>query len=262
MTGWIIFLTVILFFVFLLALRATVTIAYSDELELSVKVLFIKIRILPAKKKKYKKSMSARKAAKLKKKREKKENKKAAKKEAKKQKKQAKKEESKRMAAQGRDVTEKKTPGEILDIVLLVFNLVKTVVGKFFGHLRIKLTRIKLKIATGDAATTAITYGAVTQAVNVFMPFIDGIKTVKTPKEKNVEVVADFCAEKSEADIEIAFSLRVWHLFHVAFAALGQLIKYFFKTLKRKEEKSVALQERAVSAPQRNVKNKKRKKSR
>ena len=43
--------------------------------------------------------------------------------------------------------------------------------------------------------------------------------------------------EESEIDIKICFGLRVWHVFHVAFAALGELIKYFFKSMKHKREK-------------------------
>jgi hypothetical protein len=178
--------------------------------------------------------MSAKKARKIKEKMAKKEAKKLAKKNAKKEQ----KETEQKAAAQGEGKKEKKSPGEILDIVSLVANLVKKVIGKFFGHLKIKLARIRLKIATGDAATTAITYGAVTQAINVFFPLLDQIKTVKTPDAKQIEVSADFCSEESEIDIKISFALRVWHLFHVAFAALGELIKYFFKSMKRKNERS------------------------
>ena len=66
---------------------------------------------------------------------------------------------------------------------------------------------------------------------------ISKIKTVKTPGAKQIDVVADFCSEESEIDIKICFGLRVWHVFHVAFAALGELIKYFFKSMKHKREK-------------------------
>jgi hypothetical protein len=225
---------IILFFVFILTLQATVTIVYAGEVQLFLRVLFIKIRLVPAKKKKYPRSMSAKKARKIKEKMAKKEAKKLAKKNAKKEQ----KETEQKAAAQGEGKKEKKSPGEILDIVSLVANLVKKVIGKFFGHLKIKLARIRLKIATGDAATTAITYGAVTQAINVFFPLLDQIKTVKTPDAKQIEVSADFCSEESEIDIKISFALRVWHLFHVAFAALGELIKYFFKSMKRKNERS------------------------
>ena len=46
-TGLYIFLGILLFFVFLFSLRAVITIAYSDEVALTVRVLFIKIKILP-----------------------------------------------------------------------------------------------------------------------------------------------------------------------------------------------------------------------
>ena len=225
---------ILLFFVFLLTLKATVTIVYAGEVQLFLRVLFFNIKLVPAKKKKYKRSMSAKKAQKIKDRDAKKKAKKLAKKEEKKQA----KEEEKKAIAKGEVKKEKKSPGEILDLVSLVANLIKQVVGKFFGHLTIKLARIRLKIATGDAATTAITYGAVTQAINLLFPVLDNIRTVKTPNAKQIEVLADFCSEESEIDIKISFGLRVWHIFHVAFAALGELIKYFFKSMKRKSDKN------------------------
>lgn len=231
-------IVIVLFFAFLLSLKATVTVAYCGEVTLFVRVLCFKIKILPAKKKKYPKSMSAKKARKIKEKREKKEAKKKLKKAEKKAAKEQEKEEKKKAKAEGTLKKEKKSPGEILDIVSLVANLLKKVIGKFFGHLRIKIARIRLKIATGDAATTAITYGAVTQAINVLFPIIDNIKTVKTPVNKDIDISADFCSDETEIDIEISFALRVWHLFHVLGAALGQLIKYIFKTVKRKIKKA------------------------
>ena len=224
---------IVLFFAFILTLKATVTIAYCGEVSLFVKVLFLKIKILPAKKKKYPKSMSAKKARKIKEKQKKKDAKKRLKKEEKKQE----KEEKKKAVASGKAQKEKKSAGEILDLITLVAELVRAVVGTFFGHLKIKIARIRLTIATGDAASTAIAYGAVTQAINVLFPILDQIKTLKTPQNKDIDIRADFCSDESEIDIKISFSLRVWHLFHVAFAALGKLIKYFFKSAKRKADK-------------------------
>ena len=233
MTALIVIGIIILFFVLLLSLKATVTIVYAGEVQLFLRVLCFNIKLVPAKKKKYSQSMSAKKARKIKEKAAKKK----AKKLSKKKEKELAKEEEKKAIAQGKVQKEKKSPGEILDIISLVANLIKKVIGKFFGHLTIKLARIKLKIATGDAATTAITYGAVTQAINLLFPVIDKIKTVKTPNAKQIDVVADFCSDESEIDIKICFGIRVWHIFHVAFAALGEFIKYLFKSMKRKSEK-------------------------
>lgn len=225
---------IILFFALLLSLKATVTVEYTGEVALFVRVLFIKLRILPKKAKKRPRSMSRRKAMKLKAALEKKE----AKKRAKKAKKKAEKAEKKAAAAKDSAKKEKKSPQEIMDIVSLVCHLTRAVVGKFFGHLRIKLARIRLNIGTGDAAATAIVYGAVTQSINVLFPLLEGIKTVSLPVGKDICINADFTAEETEIDIKISFSLRVWHLFHVAFAALIQMIKHFFKAQKRKDEAS------------------------
>lgn len=223
---------IILFFVFLLLLKFTLTIAYKDEVELWVRVLFVKIRLVPARKKRYPRSMSARKAARLKKRRLRKLQKKLQKK----RQKEEEKDQERKDLTSGKARKEKKTPGEILDVISLVCSLITKVVGKFFRHLRIKLARINIKIATGDAATTAVTYGAVTGTLNVVLPLLDSLKTVKAPKAKQINVWADFCSDETEIDICVSFSLRVWHLLHVGILALVELIKYFFKSAKRKDE--------------------------
>lgn len=233
MTALKIFGIIILVFVFLGSLKATVTVEYSGEVALYVRVLFIKIKILPSKEKKRARSMSKKKAQKLKNKLAAKE----AKKRAKKAEKKKQKEQKKADIASGAVKKEKKTPQEIIDIVSLVCNLIKQVIGKFFGHLRIKLARIRLKIGTGDAATTAITYGAVTQAITVLFPLLESVKTLSLPSASDIDISADFTSEETEIDIKVSFALRVWHIFHVAFAALGELIKYFFTAQKRKSEK-------------------------
>ncbi len=220
---------------FILSLKATVKIEYCGEVSLSVRVLLFNIKILPSKKDKRRpQSMSAKKAAKLKAKLEAKEKKKRTKKAQKKKE----KEEKKQALASGTAKKEKKSPSEILDIVELVLKLVQAVISKFFGHLKIKLARLRLVLGSEDAATTAILYGAVTQSINVLFPLLEGVKNFSVARNADIDVAADFTSEETQIDICIAFSLRVWHLFHIAFAALGKLIKYFFKSLKRKEAKN------------------------
>ena len=92
-------------------------------------------------------------------------------------------------------------------------------------------------MATGDAATTAIAYGAVTQAVNLLFPLLEQVKNFSFPKERDIDIVADFAGEGMEADIKISVSLRVWHLFHVAFGALFTAIKHFVKKIFRDQKK-------------------------
>lgn len=212
---------IVLFFAFLLSLKATVTIAYSDEVALSVKVLFLKIRILPKKEKKeHVRSISERKARKIREKIAKKQAKKAA----------AAKEKRERKAQHKLEKKDKppKTLSEILDVIDLIRKLAATVIRIFFKHLRIKVARLKIKVATGDAANTAIAYGAITQSVNLLLPILEQVKNFDLPKESDFDIQADFLGESIEADVELSFSLRVWHVFDVAFGALRTFLKHKF----------------------------------
>ncbi len=216
MTGWIVFGCIVLFFVFLLSLKAKITIGYSDEITLTVRVLFIKIKILPKKKKKSSHSMSAAKAKKIRKKLAKKA---AAKKEKKAQKAIKKQQQPKK---------KKKSLAEILDLISMVRKLVVAVVQRFFKHLRVEIARMKIKIGTGDAALTAVAYGAVSQAVNVLIPVLEPLKNFGLPKTTDFDIQPDFLSESSEVDILLSFSLRVWHVFDVLFGALGAFLKHKF----------------------------------
>jgi len=218
MTALIIIGCILLFFVFLLSLKATITIAYTDEVTLSVRVLCFKIKLLPKKEKKGPHSMSRRKAEHIRKKARKKAQKKReaalAKEEAKKQKKEA---------AKGKP---KKSMSEILDSISMIRSIAAEVIRRFFKHLRIDVARVKVKVATGDAATTAVAYGAVCASLNVLLPVLYEVKNFSLPKEKDFSVEPDFVGDTPELDVKLSFSLRVWHVFHVAFGALKKFLKH------------------------------------
>ena len=241
---------IILLFVGIGLLRATVTIEYKEDLALSVKVLFFNIKILPKKKKKpldYKK-FSAKKLRKLLKKQEEKEKKKALKKAEKKAKKEQKKVAKKKAAADRRAAekklkrrdpaayyrqkeAEKAKKLSISDILALIKAVLGTLVSRFRKHFRIKITRIRINVATGDAAKTAVMYGAISGGVAAILEILDRAMNVSyaKPEDYDVDVTADFLGEKITADLKIAFSIKVWHvfdiLFRTAFSALSTFVK-------------------------------------
>ncbi|MBQ8330877.1 MAG: DUF2953 domain-containing protein [Clostridia bacterium] len=234
MTGWIVLGCILFFILFIGSLRARITIAYSDELSLSVRVLFLKIGILPSREKKAgPHSMSAAKAKKLREK--------AAKKEAKKREaaklKQQKKAEKKAQKEAEKATKPKKSMSEILDMVHMITEIVGIVVKRFFKHLRIEVARLKIKVATGDAASTAIAYGALTQSLNILLPLLESVRTLKLPDVTELDVTPDFVAESPEADVKIVFSIRVWHIFHILFGALRKLLKNLFRMTFKKLSK-------------------------
>ncbi len=220
MTALIVIGSILLFFALILSLKGTLTVAYNGEIEMFVRVLFIKIKILPSKKKgKGPHSMSEKKAKKIKQRLEAKKEKKRLKKKQKSDKKKSAKQAPK----------EKKSLSEILGIISTVKSIVGVVTKRFFGHLKVKVARLKITVATGDAASTAIAYGAVSQAAMYLYELLEPLKGFTFPKENQTEITCDYLSDKSTIDIKISFSLRVWHLFHVAFGALGELIRYKIK---------------------------------
>ena len=214
---------ILLFFAFIASLRAEVLIAYSDELRLTVRVLGIPIKILPKKKKKVKISAYSRKnRAKYEAAEKEKALKKAKKKAEKKKKKDAAKAKKKADKAAGK-VKPKKPLSETIDMIR---DLVAVFVGRFAKHLRIRIARLHIGVATGDAASTAILYGAIAPSVACIAALLDSTSTLRHPARTDVDIHADYLSEKMQIDIEIGFSICVWQLFDVLFRTGFRLTKH------------------------------------
>ena len=217
---------VLLFFIFILSLRAKISVIYDGEVRLSVRVLCFNIKILPKKpRKKGPFSMSRKKAMKIREDIRKKQQKKRLKAEQKKKQKEQKKQQ-KELQKKQEQKKKKLTVSEILDLISMVKDIVATLFKKFFEHLRIDLARVHVNVATGDAATTAIAYGAISEAVFYLFEVLKKVKGFDLPDIEDASITADYLSDATTVDLKISFSLRVWHLFHVLFAVLGKAIKH------------------------------------
>ena len=199
----------------ILSLKVTLTVKYDGDVKLFARVLFVRIKLYPRKKKKHKRSMSAKKAQKVKKKKAKCVSDTGKKKEKK----------------------PKKTPSEIIEIIQVVCMIVKEVVSNLSKYLRIKIAKIHIKIATDDAAHTAIAYGAVTQSINVLFPLLENVKNFSMPKRRDIDIRSDFTSEECEMDLCLRFSVRVWQAALIAIKVLIKFIKHSIKSLEKKERK-------------------------
>ena len=242
MTGLIITLCII---AFILMIKAKVILILRDgDMTLKIKICGIPITILPKKEKTVsldyysKKNVEKRRLTeieKAKKKQQKKEKKKLLKEE-----KAAKKKEKIEKLKKSGKYKEPK-PKEKDETALTLadnINAGAVALGKFFcqfgKRLHVDVTTIVITVGTGDAATTAITYGAVVSAVNVLIELLQRITNIDGLDNAVIDVRCDYLAESTTADVHVAMSLRVWHLFDFIIAA----IKAFFKKRKtiRKEK--------------------------
>lgn len=217
MTALIVILSIALLIALLLSTKVLLHIRYEESLTVYLRVLFVKIRLYPSKKekKKHPHSMSKRKAQKIKDSLQKK----------------PKEEPKKRKSKKKEKEKEPKEAPDLISIISIITSFVKSFLRLFAGSVRIRSSRLHIVVATEDAADTAIAYGALTQAINLLFPMLDGIKTFKhLPRGKELSVRADFLSDTSKIDADVELYIRVGSALKAVCLAA---IRAFKKAVKR-----------------------------
>ena len=218
----------ILLFLFLVCLiKAEAVIAYGTDFSLTVRAAGIPVFRIPGRQKKVrprdytpkamkKKAEKARKAALAKaKKAEKKEKKKAER-----------KAREKEMLEQGAEPKKK----DIVRIIKLISGLLGVLLKRFGKHIRIKIAKLHVRVATGDAASTAVVYGYVIQAASYLTALLERSGTLVVPGSADVDISPDFVSESVSCDIVIGISLRVWQVLDMIFRTGAKFIKELIKS--------------------------------
>ena len=166
----------------ILSLRVNLHIVYQDELKVYCKILFFKIQLLPAKNvkfnpKKYEKMLKG---------------------------------EAKNSANILNELKEENKKLGIIDSIKKIADFVSSLLKAFAPHMHVKLAKVHVKIASNDAAKTAIIYGAVSGAVACLIDAIDDFTNLKKLKRKSVIIEPDFLSEKTQADIHAVLSISIY----------------------------------------------------
>lgn len=217
MTALIVILSIALLIALLLSTKVLLHIRYEESLTVYLRVLFVKIQLYPSKKekKKHPHSMSKKKAQKIKDSLQKK----------------PKEEPKKRKSKKKEKEKEPKEAPDLISIISIITSFVKSFLRLFAGSVRIRSSRLHIVVATEDAADTAIAYGALTQAINLLFPMLDGIKTFKhLPRGKELSVRADFLSDTSKIDADVELYIRVGSALKAVCLAA---IRAFKKAVKR-----------------------------
>lgn len=239
MTGLYIFIGIVIALFLLLSIKAKVKLEFDGELFLTVSFLCFNIPIVPGKEPKpikirdytFEKHQKRLKSNydKYLKKQEKKEQKKAKKAETK-----AKKAEKKKLDKKNK--VKQPPKRSVLDWINIAGAVIGALFSKFAKRLHIKVARLKIKVATGDAASTAILYGAVVQSVAYIIEILQGVTNVDGLKNAEISVEPDYLSDETSLDLCFIFSLRIRHVFGILFGTVGRAIKKFFETAPPKPE--------------------------
>lgn len=206
MTGLYIFLGIIGFIVLLLSIRITVNGEFFEEFRLNIKWLFVKIDILPVKKKNKPKKEKAPKE--------------------KKEKPQTEETVEETTTEKKENIFVKFYNNQGFDGVIQLLSNVGKSLGKlmhsFKKHIVLRELYLWMTVTGGcDAAETALEYGRICQKV---FPALSFICTNLTVKKYDVEIEPDFLGSKNTA--QFAFSVSVRPIF-----ILNALIVLVFRLL-------------------------------
>ena len=246
MTGLWIALGIFLFFFFIFIIPIHVTVGLTERVSVMIRVLFLKIPILPRPPKKKKK--------KEKKPKEKKKKEKKPKNEEKKQKKEKKSEtaENKQKKEKKSETAEKKKKKEkksetaekkkkikastIVGLVRMLLNVVAALFKRLGRNFKIRVYAYEICVASEEAAKTAVMYGAVKSlSETIFLRLQESIN-FKIVKKAPVGIYVDFLEEKFKANVKIDFSISIAGVFGILFAAIGAAIKSLVKMLFNKNK--------------------------
>ena len=183
-----------------LALRVNINIRYENELTVYLRVLFVRIKLLPQKSKKFN---------------------------AKKYEEKLQKNQDKPSVKLKEKSVADKEKAELGETISIITDTVKVFFKTFSKQLHVKLAKIHIIVATPDAAKTAILYGAVSGAAACLLELLDEITNLDRIKERSIIIEPDFLAQKSEMIINITLSISI-------LGALLTLIKTFWRFIKLK----------------------------
>ena len=105
----------------------------------------------------------------------------------------------------------KKTLSDTVDLVIFILELIKGIFGEFLRYAKIKLCYIDVKIASDDAASTALLYGVASTAIYSALEFFDTF-VLLSKNYKKVSVYPDFTSTDSKAKLKIVIKLKPIHL--------------------------------------------------
>ncbi|MBQ7897407.1 MAG: DUF2953 domain-containing protein [Clostridia bacterium] len=116
----------------------------------------------------------------------------------------------------------KKSFSDIIETLAEVVDLVKAIFKELLRYARLKVCYLDMKLATEDAANTALLYGAVSSAVYAAVEFLDNFITLKKSYKK-IAVYPDFAGTETKVNFKIVISIKPIHVLLAAMHVLPVL---------------------------------------
>lgn len=111
-----------------------------------------------------------------------------------------------------------------------IIEIVKEVLPKANKKFHLRARTLEIKVATGDAASTAMICGAAKAAASLLFELIDTYAVIDKRNGDSVTIEPDFLSEKTRCKVDLRFRIRVAH-------ALGLILKAALVFVKKEAKK-------------------------
>ena len=101
----------------------------------------------------------------------------------------------------------------------LFLRVIKILFSGLFSKFHFHVARLRIKVGSSDAATTALMYVAICQAINPVLNFLAKHSNLHGRKNADIDVSPDYLSEELKIDIKLGFS-----------TSLGGLLGALFRT--------------------------------
>ncbi len=211
MTALIIIGAILALIVFLLTRFAGIILRYDDEMSVTVTYGLIRYRLGKKKKAKKPKKPKEKKPKKKKKKKE---------------------EEPAAVDDEAAKAAEKQKKREKREALFELIREVKRILPKFVGKIHFRSAKLHVRVATGDAASTALACGGAKASASILFELIDHFAVLERGSAKNVAIEPDFTSDEMKYDVDVRFRLRVIWAIHYGLKVLLSFIKTKIKKSK------------------------------
>lgn len=146
--------------------------------------------------------------------------------------------EKKKKEKAPKEKKEKNEKTDILSLITLLKKIVIDIMKKIKRFLRIRVSDFDITIATEEAGKTAVLYGAVGGVADMIFGLFENAFDFKFTKDAKIGIRTDFLSDKTKADIDIDFSINIMQIFAIAFSALFIYIRNPIKKKKIQTEEN------------------------
>ena len=133
----------------------------------------------------------------------------------------------------------------------MVLELAKKLVSKTRGKVKIKINKLHIRVATNDAAHTALLYGVVVQLVSYLIGFVEENYTKIHRRDGDLAVEPDYTTSECSADIDIRLSAKIWR----AIIIIIEMIDAYDAEKKRTYQKAALREREQLNKPRFDLKN-------